>query len=502
MLSANKRIAKNTIIMYVRLITAMVVGLYTSRLVLAILGVSDYGLFAVVGGVLAMFTFISSSLATATSRFFNVEMGRGEAGDVNASFNINRTLHLALALIIFLLAETVGLWYVLHHLNVAANKVSDAVFVYQVSIITACLGIVNNPYQSLITAHERFQLLATVDIINIFVRLGCILLLSLYHGAYALRLYSIIFSLTIVNSFIIYHLVAHRNWPQVVQRRFIKQWARYREVLSFGGWNVLGTLSFTARSSGSDLLLNTFFGTAMNGAFAIGRTVNDSLLAFTYSFESTSAPQIIQAYAAGDAARYTTLCNKIGRINLLLFEWVAFPLLIELDFVLHLWLGHVPAHALEFCVLYILIVGVALTCGGFSNLINATGQIKWFKINNSITFLACIPIGYGLFKAGFAAYSILVLFLVADVVQRVVQLFLAKKLFGFQSMTYAKEAYMRPALIAAIYAVLYYGCTLLPLNSYLEKFAAIVVCFIVVSLLIYFIGLHANERQKLITFIK
>lgn len=502
MLSANKRIAKNTIVMYIRLITAMVVGLYTSRLVLSILGVSDYGLFAVVGGVLALFTFISSSLATATSRFFNIEMGRGVAGDVNASFNINRVLHLGLALIIFVLAETVGLWYVLHHLNVAANKMSDAVFVYEVSIITACLGIINNPYQSLVTAHERFQLLAVVDIANILVRLGCVLLLSLYQGAYTLRIYSIIFSLTIVNSFVIYHWVAHRNWPQVVRQRFIKQWPRYREVINFGGWNVLATLAYTARSSGSDLLLNTFFGTAMNGAFAISRTVNDCLIAFTSNFDSTSAPQIIQAYAAGEKERYTFLCNKIGRINLLLFEWMAFPLLIELDFVLHLWLGRVPAHALEFCVLYIIIGGIALTCSGIFNLINASGNIKWFKLSNCITSLLCIPIGYAMFKAGYAPYTILVLFGVADVVQRIIQLILMRRIIHYDAWRYAKEAYTRPAIIALIYAMLYYVGSFLPIHSPIEKLATIAVCFVVVSLLIAFIGLKADERQKLRSLIK
>lgn len=502
MLSANKRIAKNTIVMYIRLITAMVVGLYTSRLVLSILGVSDYGLFAVVGGILALFTFISSSLATATSRFFNVEMGRGEDGDVNASFNINRTLHFVLALIIFVLAETVGLWYVLHHLNVASNKMSDAVFVYQVSIITACLGIINNPYQSLITAHERFLLLSVVEIFNIFVRLGCILLLSLYHGMYALRLYSIIFSLTIVNSFVIYHWVAHHNWPEIVRGRLIKQWARYREVLNFGGWNVLATLAYTARSSGSDLLLNSFFGTAMNGAFAISRTINDSLIAFTGNFDSTSAPQIIQAYAAGEKPRYTSLCNKIGRINLLLFEWIAFPLLIELDLVLHLWLGHVPTHTFEFCVLYIIICGLALTCGGIFNIINASGRIKWFKLNNCITSLLCLPIGYALLKVGAAPYTILVLFGIAEVIQRIIQLALIQRIIHYDAWRYAKEAYTRPAIIALIYIAIYYVCSLLPIHSTIEKLTTILACFIIVSSLIAFIGLRTDERQKLIAFIK
>lgn len=501
MLSSNRRIAANTAYMYVRMLTIMVVGLYTSRLALAILGVSDYGLFAVVGGVLAIFTFISGSLATATSRFFNIEMGR-EGGDVNASFCINLTLHVVFAIVILTCAETAGLWYVCNRLNVADGKLADAVFVYQVSVATACLGIVNTPYQSLFTAHERFGFLAVLDIANSLIRLGCIVALCLYDGHYALRLYSVIFALTTISSFVAFHVEAHRKWRDIIRLRLVRGWHRYKEVLGFGGWNMLATIAYTARSSGSDLLLNGFFGTTMNGAFAISKTVNNSLTTFTGNFDNVSAPQIIQAYAAGDTMRYTRLCNKLGRINLLVFELMAFPLLIQLDFVLHLWLGHVPDHALEFCALYIVVGGVAMSCGGIYNLMNATGRIKWFKLNCCIFFIACIPIGYVLFSKGFAAYTILVLFIAADIAQRAVQLWLLKRIVGFDSWRYAKEAYTRPLVIAALLSALIAASRLLPIDTAALKLASIVACLAATILLIAFVGLYAEERHKIISFIK
>ena len=496
MRSANRRIAKNTAFMYLRLLTTMVIGLYVSRLALEILGVSDYGLFAVVGGVLAMFTFISNSLASATSRFFNTEMGKKD-GDVNASFNINLLLHVCLAIIIFALAETIGLWYVYNRLNVEPGKLADAVFVYHISIITACLGIVNGPYQSLFAAHERFKFMAVMDIVNSLVRLGCILMLSLYHGDYTLRVYSIIFSLTTANTFVVYHWVAYRNWAHIIKYRFVGGWQRYREVLSFGGWNVLATMAYMVRSSGSDLLLNSFFGTAMNGAFAISRTVNQSIMSFTGSFDSASAPQIIQSYAAGDNARCTYLCNKIGRINILMFELLCIPLLIELDFVLRLWLGKVPDGAYMLTYLNILVGGMSLTCGGIFNLINATGRIKWFKVNTSAFFIACIPIGYILFDNGYPAYSILVLFLVADVLQRGVQLYLMHRLLGFDSWRYAREAYGRPMVIGIIAAAGFYLHSFLTIESALESIATIGATAVLTILLIYGIGLTGDERAAI-----
>lgn len=509
--SANKRIAKNTIYMYIRLFTTMVIGLYTSRMVLEILGVSDYGLFAVVGGVLAMFTFISSSLASATSRFLNTEMGKKDStgspiGDVNSIFNVNLLLHIVLALIIFVLAETIGLWYVCNKLNVADGKLDDAIFVYHVSMLTACLGIVNSPYQSLFNAHERFKFTSILDIVNSFIRLGCILMLTLvpkgedfsiftFHFS-LLRLYALIMMLTTVNTFVIFHWVAYRDWPHIIKRRFIRGWNRYKEVLNFGGWNMLATLAYMARSSGSDLILNSFFGTSLNGAFAIGKTVSSCTSQLSGNFDSASAPQIIQAYAASDKTRYTFLANKIGRINLLLYELILFPMLIQLELILHLWLGNVPKGAVEFTFWNLLVCGMSLTAGGIFNVINASGKVKWFKVNVSFWFMMCVPTSWLLFKIGFPTYSILILYLIADIIQRAIQLVLMKHIIGFDSWSYVREAYFRPFLIAIIMSVVICANSVLSLDTIFDKICSIVLCLLITIILILNIGLSHEERKK------
>lgn len=507
----NKRIVKNTMYMYIRLFSTLVIGLYTSRLVLEILGVSDYGLFAVVGGVLAMFTFISSSLTGATSRFLNTAMGR-ENGDVNAVFNINLLLHVVLAFIVFVLAETIGLWYINNKLNVVEGKLNDAVFVYQVSIITSCLGIINTPYQSLFNAYERFKFTAILDIVNSCFRLGCILMLSLVplegiqifsrFSLSLLKLYTLIMMLTTANTFIVFHFVAFRDWPAVVKRRFIRGWHHYKEVLSFGGWNLLSTVSFMARSSGSDLILNSFFGTAMNGAFAISKTVNQHISTFSNNFDTASAPQIIQAYAAGHKERYTYLANKMGKFSLLIFELVFFPLFIELDFILHLWLGEVPDGALVFTQINLIVAGVSLSCGGISQIIQAAGKLKWFKIEISSFFLLCIPIGYHLFRLGFPAYSMLICFVVADFLQRIVQLILMRHILNFDSWGYVKNAYLSPVIIALIMGIFIWLVKLLPLNSPGYCLLKICGCFIFTSVLVLYIGLNRSERESVLNSIR
>lgn len=498
--SKNKRIAKNTIWMYVRLFTTMFIGLYTSRIVLQVLGVSDYGLYSVVGGVLAMFTFISGSLMSATTRFLNIEMGK-EGGDVNRCFNINLVLHIALAVIIFILAETIGVWYIFNKLQVEPGKLGDAIFIYQVAIITTCLGIINEPYASLFNAFERFGFLAAFDIINAFIRFGCILLLQ-YTGDYALRWYCIIMSLTTVNTFVVYHWIAARDWGYIIKFKLVRGWQHYKEVLVFSNWNLLATVAMMIRTSGCDLIINAFFGTAVNGAFAVSKTVNNYIISFSSNFDSASGPQIVQSYSSGDYSRTYYLANKLGRLNLLLFEMVFFPLFIELDFVLHLWLKDVPEGVLEFCQLNLLLAAVALTCGGIMQVISASGKIKWFKIVGGIISLMCIVFGYILCKIGYSAYFLIIMFLIADLVNRIIQLVMMKTILGFDSLRYVKEAYMKPAIIAAVMTVVLVIRSFMNIESVIGHLISIIVCGIITALAVYRIGLTTGEKAKLLQFMK
>lgn len=509
--AGNKRIAKNTLFMYVKFFSNMVIGLYTSRLVLEILGVSDFGLFAVVGGVLSMFTFISSSLSSATTRFLNVEMGKKD-GDVNRAFNINVVLHLAFAAIIFLLAETIGLWYICNKLNVEPGKMGDAIFVYQVAILTTCMGICNTPYQGLLNAHERFQFMAVFDIVNSFIRLGLILLLSFVpqggiqftssFSLSSLNLYAIIFALTTANTFVVFHYIGHRDWPEIVRFRFVQGWQRYKEVLVFNNWNLLATASIIARNSGSDLLLNNFFGTAVNGAYAISNSVRSYISLFSFNLESASGPQVTQSYAAGEMERCYYLANKMGRMSILLFEILCFPILIELNFVLEIWLGQVPEGALTFTYLNILVAGVSITCGGVSNYINATGRIKWFCVEQATIFLMCIPVGYVLYRAGFPSYTIVVLYLVGDILLRIANLLLLQFYLHFDTLRYIREAYLRPLYVAIIMTLVLYGHHLLQIETTIGRLFSIVVCVLLTALVILYVGLTKEERTVLMAKVR
>lgn len=492
----NKRIAKNTLIVYIRIFITMFVGLFTSRFVLQALGVSDYGLYNVVGGVISMFTFISGSLAATTTRFVNYEMGKTD-GDTNRIFNISNVLHICFAILILILAESVGIFYIDNYLNVEAGKEADAMFVFQVSTIVACIGIINVPYQSLFIAHEKFSLIAIIDILNTIIRLALVLLLFLYKGN-VLRLYAVFMSVMTVVTFVAYHYYCYKYWPKTVKLKIIRDLKSYKELLIFNNYNLLGTASLVARNQGSNMLINYFFGTSVNAAYAIANNVQTYVNIFVGNFDTAAGPQITQNVSSGKVQESLDLVYRTCRICILLMTIVYFPLFVELDFILQVWLGKVPNGTSTFCVFTLLIAVISSTSGGLTQFINGYGKIKWFKIQYSILYLVCIPIGYALFKIGMSAYCITILFVVSDALSRINQLLLLKKQMGFSISRFLSEAYLRPVIVFGVMLCYSFGYKLINITETpISHVCGIVVTGILATIMAFFIGLNGKEREKM-----
>ncbi len=495
----NKRIARNTVVIYVRLIVTTAVGLLTSRFVLQALGVSDYGLYNVVGSIIGLFAFISASLSTTTIRFLNYEKGKPD-GDMNRMFNICNALHISLAALLFVLFEICGIWYINHYLNVAPGKYVDAMFVFQVSTMACCLGIMNVPYSSLYNVHEKFLFPAVLGILSAVLKLLCVLLL-LYYSGNRLRMYALAMSLLTILDFAIYHLMAYRNWRPIVKWSFVNKLHSYKEVISFTNYNMLSTVSRTARSQGSNLLINFFFGTLVNAAYGIAMSVSGFVESFMASFDGAAGPQITQNISAGNTERVSYLANTIGRICIILTELVLLPLYVEIEFVLKIWLGTPPEGSVLFCKIIFVLILVAATSGGIGRVINGSGKIKWFKIELSFFYLMCIPVGYVLFKNGFPPHWILVLFVLSDVFNRIAQLILLKVILSFDVASFIKEAYLRPAVILVL-MVCYVACyRYMNIQTIPMRITGIIVTAIVSAILVYFVGLNGSERSKIKQFV-
>lgn len=499
MQEGNKRIAKNTIIIYIRLGVTIIVGLLTSRYVLQALGASDFGLYNVVAGVLSMLAFISASMTTTTTRFINYEEGKKD-GDTNMIFNVCHNIHIIVAIAIFILAETIGVFYINNYLNVESGKEADAFFCFQISTIVACVGLINIPYQGLLMAKEEFSIIAIVEIANCFLKLALVLSLFLFEGN-TLRIYAIYMSLMTFVTFVAYHLICYKKWPNIVKINYKKTKGHYKDIIAYNGYNVLGSAALTARGQGSNMIINYFFGTTVNAAYAISRIIQNYVIAFTSNFDIAAAPQMTQNLSGGNEKKSERLAGTLGRMCMLMMELAVFPLFVELDFILKLWLRNVPDGTLLFSQLTLLLVFVSSTSAGMLQYINASGKIKWFKIQGAVLYILVLPVSWYMFGKGAGAATIIILFIISDVISRIIQLVLLKRILGFDSIRYMEEAYLRPILIALFMCIIIFFLTkFMPIGN-IYRIINIILVFIIILSLALFAGLYKHERRSIWTFI-
>ena len=500
--SSDIRIAKNTVIIYIRMAVTIVVGLITSRLVLQALGASDVGIYSAVGSTVALVSVISGALSGTTVRFMNIEMGKVD-GNPNRMFNICHVIHLGGATLILLILETIGIWYIHAKLNVPIGKEADAMFVFQVSTVVACLGIANVPFQSLFTVHEKFGTVALVDIFNTLVKLGLVAALFLMRGRPdGLRIYAVMMSVTTWISFIAYHVMSARRWPEIIRWRFVHEKSAYKEVLVFSNYNLLHSSSMIARSQGSNMLVNAFFGTTTNAAYFYAFTLQNYVNQFVSNFDSASAPQITQNVGANQIDTATKLARRSCRICLLLFLFLFFPLWSELDFLMGLWLGsNMPAETVLMARWTLFIAAISTTSAGLVQLINALGRIKWYKIEISVLYILCLPAGYILFKNGAPAYTILVSFVVADLLNRIIQFILLRVQFHFDIYRFIKHAYLRPLMISIIMIGYLFFYKSFILTTFWAHAAGFLITLLITAVVIGLIGFNSEERRKALDFV-
>lgn len=495
------RIAKNTVIIYIRMIVTILVGLVTSRLVLQALGASDVGIYSAVGSAVALVSIISGALSATTVRFMNIEMGRPD-GNLNRMFNVCHTVHLTGAALIFLILETVGIWYIRTRLNVPAGKEGDAMFVFQVSTLVACLNIANVPFQSLFNVHEKFGTIALVDIFNTLVKLLLVLALCFFwqESPSGLRIYALMMSAATWISFLFYHAMSVKNWREIVRWNFVKEKSAYRGVLSFSSYNLLFSSAMIARAQGSNMLINAFFSTTVNAAYFYAYTLQNYVMNFVSNFDAAAAPQLTQSIGAGEREQGEQLSRRVCRVCLLLFLLLFFPLWSELEFLLRLWLGsNMPPDTLMMSRWSLLVAAVSVSSAGLVQLINAYGRIKWYKIEISALFLLCLPAGYLLYRLGYPAYAILICFVVADIINRLIQFILLRVQFRFNVLWFIRGAYLRPAAIASLMCIYLALYRRVPLSGPWMHVTGFACTFLVCAALVWWIGLSRVERKRLWT---
>lgn len=392
----NKRIAKNTLMLYIRMGISMIVSLYTSRVVLSALGVEDYGIYGLVGGIVSTFSFLNSTMASATSRFLMFEMGKGNVSRIKATFSSAFLIHILIALIVAVLSETIGVWFLNNKLVIPENRMYAAHWVLQFSVLGMFVGFTQVPYNAAIIAHEKMNIYAFVELLNVFLKLAIVYLLSLCEND---RLIVYAFLVLIVNVLIAltYRIYCKRNYEET-KLSFVYDKGLLAPMFSYSSWEILGHLGFTFRTQGVSFVLNMFFGVIINAVTNIATIVQNTLLAFSNNVIIAIKPQIIKIYALGD---YKAMCDLLLagiKYNLLLMLILNLPLLFCTDFILNLWLKEVPEGCTGFCKI-LLICNIILAVSQIIYTgIQATGNVKRTNIFRNIIYIGTPLILYLLFS--------------------------------------------------------------------------------------------------------
>lgn len=484
--------------LYVRMVLIMLVSLYTSRVILQKLGVQDYGIYNVVGGVVSMLAFLNSTLSSTCQRYFSYELGRGNSNKLSELFCLNMTVFLYFILAVLVLAETLGVWFVNAKLTIPPERMIAMNWAYQFSIFTFVVSSLSIPYNALIISYERMSVYAYISIIEVLLKLGIVFLLDLA-GMDRLVLYAgLLFLSTSIITFT-YYLYCRKNYPE---SRYAYLWKgeRLKEITNYSGWHFLGTFSNIIRDQGVNILLNVFFNPVVNAARAIAFQVSTGVSSLTHSFFTAAKPQIYKLYGANDLKNMHSLVERSSKMCLVAL--IAYPLLVNTRFVLALWLGEIPEYALFFTQLVLIHSLIDSVSGPAIASALATGYIRVFELISGGLTLLNLPVSYILLVLGYDPYSTMFVVIFLTYLTVVVRAFILKKLLGFSVWSYLNQIVLRLTFTGLIVPLPVLGLNNFQLNSFL--YLVISTCFVWLMLIFsfyYFVMKHEEREQGKAYFI-
>lgn len=479
----------------------MAVGFFTSRVILNALGISDYGLYNVVGGIVSMTTFLNSGMAAATQRFLTYELGKGNTDYIKTVFCTTVSIHNLIALVILIIAETIGLWFVNTHLNIPADRYIAANWVYQCSIITILISIISVPYNSCIIAHEHMNVYAYVSIYEVIAKLIVAYCIYIFQND-KLIIYAILIALVQVSVRVIYSVYCKRRFTECTYH-FVFDKQLFKKMFSFAGWSILGNMGMSFRDQGNNIILNLFFGTSVNAARGIATQLNSYISAFANNFAVAFTPQITKNYASGKLDQSRTLVYQGARYSFFLMSLIVVPFMNVVDNFLELWLGTVPEYTSYFVILTLISSLLysqtqTLTCA-----IQATGNVKLFQLLLSILLVTELPIAYLILWLGGKPYMAMYATVASSFLGVYLRMLILKKLVStYDIWYYSKYVLLRCWSIFFICVIISFAINSLFDNSMMLFVIKATISFAITVVFIALLGISKSERQLVYTKIK
>lgn len=498
--SSNKTIAKNTLFLFFRTLLIMGISLYTSRVVLKLLGVEDFGIYNVVGGIVSMLSFLNSAMVQASQRYLSFVQGTDNLDDQKKVFSTSVLIHASIAIIVVIVLETVGLWYINHKVVLPSERLFAANVIYQFSILIFLSRIIVVPYNASVIAHEKMDVYAAISIVDYLFQLGFVFLLKIVTYD-KLVVYGAMMLVVACINYIIYAIYAKRKFIECTFHWY-RDWKLYREMFSFASWAFLGGAGFVARNQGVNLVINLFCGPSVNAARGVAYQVSAAVQTLISSFQQSMNPQITKRYAAADHESMMSLVRAGSKYSFLLLLIFFMPILIRPNYILNLWLGNVPKYAAEFLVMAISMSLVTSMDGTLNTAMQATGKIKIFQIVVSVIMCCDIPLVYLLLTIGIEPYFATGVSIFTAVLCLFTKLFLLHKQIHYNLGHFLVSVVFRNFFVAAIVIMTFYHISKLFPETFAGFIMMSLLSFVLNGGLVFFIGMEYSERKMIISMFR
>lgn len=501
-MSENTRIAKNTIYLYLRSFLMMAINLYASRVILEALGVSDYGLYGAVGSIVAMFTILNGVLAAGSSRFLTFELGQNNTERLKKTFSASFAMHVGMALFLFVLFETIGLWFVNYKMNIPEGREFAANVVYQLSVLTCMFSLTQIPYTASIIAHEHMSIYAYVGLAEAVFKLALVLCLLYIPFVDNLIAYAVIIALWSILLQIFYRFYCYRHFPES-HLMICRDKSIYKGMLSYSLWDLVGQLCATGNTQGLNILINIFFGVIVNAARAVAYQVENVVLQFSGNFMTAVNPQIVKNFAKGDIKRFFQLIYEAGKYSYYLLFLITLPIFLEADYILSLWLVEVPDYTVLFlrCVMAISLFRVIDR--PLINGVHATGNVKVLNLTSGVysagTFL---PMVYILYKCGLPVWWCFVVQGVNGCVCVLLQIRALYLNVKFNVWDYIYNVYGHALVVTVVASFIPALCLYVLPEGFLRLVITCALCLVSTLLSVYFVGINHEMRVKVKSHLK
>ena len=476
------------------MIVMMIISFYTSRVMLNALGVEDYGINNVVGGLVAMFSLISGSLSNSVSRFITYGLGKGDFTELKKIFATSINIHIILAIIVVIAIETIGVWFLNNRMVIPADRLYAANWVLQCSVVTFAIGLLSVPYNAAIISHEKMSAFAYMTIFDAVAKLAITFGIKYYDGD-KLILFAILNIIPIVISQIIYWQYCKHNFEECT---YEFKWDKKitKEIGGFATWNFIGSTAAIMKNQGVNIVINLFTGPTVNAARGIAMQVNDIISRFIQNFTTAINPQIIKDYAAGNLERMHKLIFTGTRFSYFLFMFLSIPIFFEIESILYVWLGQVPEHTVLFSRLVLTLTLCEIISQMLITAQNATGNIRNYQIVVGGILLMNFPVSYLLLYLGFAPESTLVVAIIISQICLATRLYFLRTSVKLPITKFIKEVYLKAILVTTLSAIppMIFYLTIAP--SFTRLILVCCTSVITSAICIYYIGCNKNEKKK------